>query len=263
MSTPPPPSVFVSYSHESESHSQRVLALANQLRAHGIDARIDQYVPSPPAGWPHWMQEQAVECSFVLVVCTATYRERFDRQGPAGTGKGVQWEGMIVQQLLYDAGTRNEKLVPVLFEDGEDTDVPLSLRAYTRYRLPGQYEALFRHLTRQPLSPAPPIGPIKPMPPAPPPTFGARTSASPPLDDHALVDELAKVLYDADEARLVAQRAGFSPAVIPAFRTALVFWSNLVEAARNGAIAGGVQAVSQAAARQYPANPTFRRHSSP
>jgi hypothetical protein len=33
----------------------------------------------------------------------------------------------------------------------------------------------------------------------------------------SLIDELAKVLHDADEARLVAQRAGFAAGDLPRF----------------------------------------------
>ena len=34
--------VFISYSHDSLEHQQRVLALANQLREDGVEAWIDQ-----------------------------------------------------------------------------------------------------------------------------------------------------------------------------------------------------------------------------
>jgi hypothetical protein len=39
-----PPRVFISYSHDSAAHEDRVLALANRLRGDGVDATIDQYV---------------------------------------------------------------------------------------------------------------------------------------------------------------------------------------------------------------------------
>jgi hypothetical protein len=263
-----PPRAFISYSHDSKAHEQRVLALADRLRADGLDVRLDQYVESPPEGWPRWTERQVVECSFVLLVCTPTYRQRFDREDAGAAGKGAQWEAMIAQQILYEAGTRNEKLIPVLFEEGTEQDVPLSLRAYTRYRLPVEHEALYRRLTGQPLTPAPAIGAIRAMPPAARPVFPVSTRAqgsasggvvTAPMEitDDSLVDELAKVLSDADQARLVAQRAGFSAGHIPAFRMPIVFWTTMVEAARNGAIAGGVKAVAEAAAKLYPANPIY------
>jgi hypothetical protein len=51
-----PPRVFISYSHESEEHADRVLALADRLRAEGIEATLDQYEISPDEGWPMWCE---------------------------------------------------------------------------------------------------------------------------------------------------------------------------------------------------------------
>ena len=52
------PRVFLSYSHDSDEHRDRVLALADRLRADGIDAHLDQYETSPAEGWPRWMRRQ-------------------------------------------------------------------------------------------------------------------------------------------------------------------------------------------------------------
>ena len=48
--------VFISYSHDSEGHREKVLALSERLREDGIETILDQYVNgSPPEGWPRWM----------------------------------------------------------------------------------------------------------------------------------------------------------------------------------------------------------------
>jgi len=44
---------FISYSHDSPEHADRVLELSNQLRSDGIDSTIDQYEASPAEGWPN------------------------------------------------------------------------------------------------------------------------------------------------------------------------------------------------------------------
>ena len=49
------PRLFISYSHDSREHQDRVRALADRLRADGVDAVIDQYDTAPPDGWPIWM----------------------------------------------------------------------------------------------------------------------------------------------------------------------------------------------------------------
>jgi hypothetical protein len=157
------PKVFLSYSHDSDTHAQRVLALANKLREEGIDAELDQYVAHPNEGWPQWARRQLEESSFVLLICTPTYRRRFERKETAGMGKRVIWEALLAEQLLYEAGGINEKLVPVFFEDGTDEDIPLVLRGFARYSLPEGYEELYRCLTTQPKVIRPELGPMRTM----------------------------------------------------------------------------------------------------
>ena len=116
-----PPKVFISYSHDSPAHEAKVLALSNRLRGNGIDAVVDQYEPFPPRGWIEWMKHQVRDAQFILVVCTETYRRRWDADEKAGVGLGAIYESGLIQQLLYDAGGVNERFVPVLLSasDGE------------------------------------------------------------------------------------------------------------------------------------------------
>jgi hypothetical protein len=46
--------------------------LAEKLRADGIDAWIDQYVPNPGEGWPKWMKTQVERADRILLVFTET-----------------------------------------------------------------------------------------------------------------------------------------------------------------------------------------------
>lgn len=178
--TLPAPRLFISYSHDSPEHARRVLDLANRLRAEGVDAWIDQYELAPAQGWPRWMQQQIEQADFIVLVCTATYRRRFEGKEDPDRGKGVTWEGLLAQQVLYEAQTRNERLVPVLFDDeDEETSLPMILRPYMRYRLPGGYEGLYRRLTGQPAVIAPPVGPMRAMRPHDPPMAVGTASATP------------------------------------------------------------------------------------
>src|SRR5207245_11091381 len=101
MKPPKPPQLFISYSHDSLQHEQRVLALSNQLREDGVDAVLDQYESSPPEGWPIWMERQIREAVFVLVVCTETYLRRVERREEPHKGHGVLWESNIIYNHLY------------------------------------------------------------------------------------------------------------------------------------------------------------------
>ena len=48
---PKSPKVFISYSHESKDHRERILLLSDRQRAKGINCHIDMYEESPPQGW--------------------------------------------------------------------------------------------------------------------------------------------------------------------------------------------------------------------
>jgi len=152
MSEAAAPRVFISYSHDSKTHADRVLALAERLLAEGVDASIDQYIQSPPEGWPDWCEAQIREADFVLMVCTETYLRRVDRKEEAGKGRGVMWEARLIRQHLYDSGSVSSKFVPVLFADGSHDHVPTPVKGGSIYRVESSegYEALYRLLTDQP-----------------------------------------------------------------------------------------------------------------
>lgn len=77
---PPPnsPKVFISYSHDSKEHKDRVLKLAQSLRKDGVNCNLDRYDTSPKKGWRRWMESQIKEATYVLVICTQTYCRRFE-----------------------------------------------------------------------------------------------------------------------------------------------------------------------------------------
>lgn len=169
------PRVFISYAQQGEAHSAWVRALADQLTRDGIAVVIDQREQWPEKGWRRWMSEQIATADWVLVVCTAAYRQRFGDNvvGPLQEGRGVRWESQHITQELYDARFRNRRFVPVLPPTAQQEDIPLPLQDYRTFR-PGEtfrireddddhdgYTALYRLLTDQPAYPAPAPGSIR------------------------------------------------------------------------------------------------------
>jgi hypothetical protein len=163
--------VFISYSHDTEEHVQRVLQLATALSRHGIHIELDQYHTRPSRGWPRWCEEQLrpENTRFVLVICTDTYRQRVEGRMPANEGHGVFWEGGIIYNYLYN-DNGNERFIPILFPGATDKDIPHPLRGHTRYKLKvfdftdADYLALFRELTAQPAVTKPTPGPLVVIP---------------------------------------------------------------------------------------------------
>lgn len=156
--------VFISYSHDSAEHSEKVLALSERLRADGIDTILDRYVNgSPVGGWPRWMLDQLDVAEHVLVVCTETYYRRFRGKEMPGKGRGVDWEGALITQEIYDSRTTTLKFVPVLFVPEADRFIPEPLRAGNFYQLTSEqgYQALYDFLLGQAGVEPGPIGSLK------------------------------------------------------------------------------------------------------
>jgi tetratricopeptide (TPR) repeat protein len=147
-----PPMVFISYSHDSREHVDRVCALSDHLRADGIDCILDQYEFSPPEGWPRWTETQLRIADFVLMICTETYYCRVMGDEKPDTGLGVRWEGHVIYQQIYNKGTINTKFIPVLLESSKTAHIPDPLQSATHYLVYKEdgYEDLYRHLTSQP-----------------------------------------------------------------------------------------------------------------
>lgn len=156
--------VFISYSHDSPDHKDRILDLSNRLRTEGVDCRIDQYEQSPEEGWPRWCERQVERSSFVLVACTETYLRRYKGDEVTRKGLGASWEGHIITQELYNAQGRNIKFIPIVFHEVDLQFIPLVLQGATSYRLSEDYGLLYRRLTSQPLIEKPEVGSLVEMP---------------------------------------------------------------------------------------------------
>ncbi|HWO97229.1 MAG TPA: SEFIR domain-containing protein [Bacillus sp. (in: firmicutes)] len=145
--------VFISYSHDSEEHKQKVLDLATKLIEWGIDCELDQFLEGTPTeGWPRWMVNQLENVDFVLIVNSEIYKERFEGRAPEGKGQGGKWEGAIITQQLYEAEMNNTRFIPVVFNFEDTKHIPLVLRAASYYNISvdSQFENLYRYLTNQP-----------------------------------------------------------------------------------------------------------------
>ncbi|MCA9706735.1 MAG: hypothetical protein KDK70_12865 [Myxococcales bacterium] len=79
-----------------------------------------------------------------------------------------------------------------------------------------------------------------------------------------LVNELARVFHEPEEARHLAVSAGLAQESIPAFKLPSVFWAKVVEHARNGGLQGGTERIRAMARKKLPQNPVFApRHHEP
>jgi len=159
------PTVFISYSHDSEEHADKVLAFANKLRDDGIHTVLDQFEESPPEGWPMWMDREIRAADFVVMICTETYYRRVMGEEEPGTGRGVKWEGRLIYQHFYNADGLNRTLIPVLFSYCKAEHIPTPFQADTHYMVDNgeMYERLYARLTGREYVEKHKVGAIRPV----------------------------------------------------------------------------------------------------
>lgn len=146
------PVVLISYSHDSKNHREAVLGVAERLRSDGIEVLLDQYVAGRlETTWPRWMLDSLDAANFVLLVCTETYYRRFRGHEEPGKGRGVDWEGAVITNELYEAYGRSRKFLPVLLDRAERPWIPEPLRGRDVHELTSEdrYQALYDVLLDQ------------------------------------------------------------------------------------------------------------------
>ncbi len=74
-----------------------------------------------------------------------------------------------------------------------------------------------------------------------------------------LIHELAKVIWNSEDATTLVLRVGLPTQHVPCFRTPLAFWTTMIQAAREQ-VPGGVPAIAEEAAKWFPMNPTFAEY---
>jgi TIR domain len=116
-----PPTVFISYSHDSPEHKRWVLEFAEELRRNGVDPLIDAWDLRPGDDVPKFMERGVRDSGRVLMICT----EKYVAKANDGVG-GVGYEAMIVtSELVRDLGTA--KFIPIIRQNTGQPEVPTSV----------------------------------------------------------------------------------------------------------------------------------------
>lgn len=138
------PTVFISYSHDSDTHKDWVRRLAGNLEENGVATILDQWDLNPGADATAFMERGVRNADFVLVICTSNYITKAD----GGQG-GAGYEKMIASaELVQDQGS--EKFIPLVLETTrQKTPTYLSGRIYVDFCDANRYADSLDVLIRQ------------------------------------------------------------------------------------------------------------------
>ena len=113
------PTVFISYSWDSQSHIDWVLNLANTLVNNGVDVLLDQYDLGPGKNMIVFMEKSISKADKVLIIFTPNYKLKSEKRKG-----GVGFEYSILNSELYHTIESNNKFIPILREGTPEDAIP-------------------------------------------------------------------------------------------------------------------------------------------
>lgn len=114
------PKVFISYAWGTKDYQVKVLSLATDLMNDGVDVVLDQWSLKEGNDTYAFMEQSVTDSTItnVLILLDPNYEKKADtRDGGVGT------ETQIISPEVYNK-VRQEKFLPVVFERGENGEIP-------------------------------------------------------------------------------------------------------------------------------------------
>lgn len=152
------PTVFISYSHDDEDHSNWVLQLAHRLRDNGVNAILDRWCLTLGKDVAIFIEQGLSESRRVLCICSDNYVSKAN-----SAEGGVGYEKIIMTADMM-ANLNSNWVIPVIRNNQGDEKVPHFLKGkfYIDFEddllYEEQYEKLLRELWNEPALPTPPLG---------------------------------------------------------------------------------------------------------
>ena len=114
------PKVFISYAWGSEDYRLKVRSFATDLMGNGIDVLLDQWSLKEGNDTYAFMEQSVTDATItnVLILLDPVYEKKAnERHGGVGT------ETQIISPEIYNK-VKQEKFLPVVFERGENGEIP-------------------------------------------------------------------------------------------------------------------------------------------
>lgn len=126
-------SVFISYTHDSDAHRDRVRLLAEELKRDlagiGIDVVTDHDLPpgGPNNDFRRWSEQHAERSDLVIPVFNDTYRKCWDGEHPPGVRNGGTNEATVIASRVNIAGGSLPFIRAVIFDEADKASIPFRL----------------------------------------------------------------------------------------------------------------------------------------
>ena len=143
-----PKSIFISYSQDSDAHSQKVLALVEELEAAGFRCAVDQTVGSEAVaeGLSNWMHRSILSADYILVICSERYYKIVHNNIELDVEVPGRFESVLSYGDIYQSVVLSRKLIPVILDAYFRKSVPEPLADRRAFLLNDEYPDLLAAL---------------------------------------------------------------------------------------------------------------------
>jgi hypothetical protein len=118
------PTVFLSYSWDSENHRIWVKYLADYLIQNGINIILDQYELAVGGNMIHFMESSLEKADKVIILLTPTYKAKAELRN---SGSGYEYS--LISQELFEIQANNKKFLPILRLGDKSSSAPGFLKS--------------------------------------------------------------------------------------------------------------------------------------
>lgn len=152
------PSVFISYSWDSDEHRAWVLSLANRLAKNYIYVYLDRYDLTAGKDMTHFMENAVSKSKHVLIILTPNYKLKAEKRKG-----GVGYETSIITAQIFKDNL-SDKFIPILKDGTLETSVPVFLSTKINIDMTKEsdfkksFEQLLRTIHHEPLITRPQLG---------------------------------------------------------------------------------------------------------
>ena len=152
------PSVFISYSWDSDEHRAWVLSLANRLAKNYIYVYLDRYDLTAGKDMTHFMENAVSKSKHVLIILTPNYKLKAEKRKG-----GVGYETSIITAQIFKDNL-SDKFIPILKDGTIETSVPVFLSTKINIDMTKEsdfkksFEQLLRTIHHEPLITRPQLG---------------------------------------------------------------------------------------------------------
>ncbi|AGY54676.1 SEFIR Domain-Containing Protein [Bacteroidales bacterium CF] len=137
------PTVFISYSWDTDKHEEWVLNLATKLMENGVNVILDKWdLGSLGNPLPNFMEKAIAKSNRVICVMTPNYKKKTEK-----SEGGVGYEYSIITAEIFADGVNTSKFIPLIRQGAENESVPTALRGrkYVDMRKDAEFEDKFVH----------------------------------------------------------------------------------------------------------------------